>query len=306
MPSLALALKCRSLARIAATLVETYLGRDAGRRVLGGRIMRGVAERIGAVLWYSDLRGYTRISDSSSPDQIIPLLNDYAEAVISSIHDAGGDVLKLIGDGVLAIFAAADPATACSCALTAEAHARERVAAVNQRRTEAGLAVTEAYLGLHIGEVFYGNIGSEDRLDFTVVGPAVNEVSRIASMCRSVDRDVLLSSAFAAAATAERSSPPGLGRPLRAARRGAAAGTLHVGVRRTGVSFVGSAPHGPDQEFAIAGGPEQRAGDDAAHHPAGQPFEPCADLGANRIVQCRIAHDATLADRAPCPPRIAA
>ena len=116
-PSLALALKCRSLARIAATLVETYLGRDAGRRVLGGRIMRGVAEQIGAVLWYSDLRGYTRISDSSSPDQIIPLLNDYAEAVISSIHDAGGDVLKLIGDGVLAIFAADDPATACSCAL---------------------------------------------------------------------------------------------------------------------------------------------------------------------------------------------
>ena len=202
-PSLALALKCRSLARIAATLVETYLGRDAGRRVLGGRIMRGVAEQIGAVLWYSDLRGYTRISDSSSPDQIIPLLNDYAEAIISSIHDAGGDVLKLIGDGVLAIFAAADPATACSCALTAEAHARERVAAVNERRTAGGLAVTEAYLGLHIGEVFYGNIGSEDRLDFTVVGPAVNEVSRIASMCRSVDRDVLLSSAFAAAATTE-------------------------------------------------------------------------------------------------------
>ncbi|MFZ1429844.1 MAG: adenylate/guanylate cyclase domain-containing protein [Geminicoccaceae bacterium] len=200
-PVLALALKCRSLARIAATLVETYLGRDAGRRVLGGRIARGVAERISAVLWFSDLRGYTRISDRAPPDSIIPLLNDYADAIISSVHEAGGDVLKLIGDGILAIFHADEAATACGCALTAEALARERVAALNERRAATGLDVTEAYLGLHIGEVFYGNIGSEDRLDFTVVGPAVNEVSRIAAMCRAVDRDVLLSSAFAAAAT---------------------------------------------------------------------------------------------------------
>ena len=101
---LAAALKCRSLARIAATLVETYLGRDAGRRVLSGRIERGIAERISAVLWFSDLRGYTRITDTAAPDQIIPLLNDYAEVVISAIHAAGGDVLKLIGDGTLAIF----------------------------------------------------------------------------------------------------------------------------------------------------------------------------------------------------------
>lgn len=200
-PVLALALKCRSLGRIAATLVETYLGRDAGRRVLGGRIARGVAERISAVLWFSDLRGYTRISDRAPPDTLIPLLNDYADAIISSVHEAGGDVLKLIGDGILAIFHADEAATACGCALAAEALARERVAALNAGRAAAGLDVTEAYLGLHIGEVFYGNIGSEDRLDFTVVGPAVNEVSRIASMCRSVDRDLLLSSAFAAAAT---------------------------------------------------------------------------------------------------------
>src|SRR5918993_2323926 len=132
-PALALAVKCASLARIAATLVETYLGRDAGRRVLGGRIARGVADRIGAVLWVSDLRGYTRITDTAPPEQIIPLLNDYAEAVISAVHEAGGDVLKLIGDGTLAVFRADDPAQACRSALAAEARMRERVAAPNAR-----------------------------------------------------------------------------------------------------------------------------------------------------------------------------
>jgi adenylate cyclase len=202
-PTLALAVKCASLARIAGTLVETYLGRDAGRRVLSGRIARGVADRIGAVLWFSDLRGFTRITDTAPPEQVIPLLNDYAEAILSAVHEAGGDVLKLIGDGALAIFTADDPAQACRSALAAEALMRERVAALNARRAAAGLPVTQPYLGLHVGEVFYGNIGSPDRLDFTVVGPAVNEASRVAAMCRAAERDVLLSAAFAAAAREE-------------------------------------------------------------------------------------------------------
>lgn len=201
-PSLALAMKCASLARIAETLVETYLGRDAGRRVLGGHIARGVADRIEAVLWYSDLRGFTRITEAARPDDIIPFLNDYSEAIISAVHEAGGDVLKLIGDGTLAIFKAEDPGQACGCALKAEALMRTRIGAVSRERAARALPVTEAYLGLHIGEVFYGNIGSRDRLDFTVVGPAVNEVSRIVGLCRSADRTVLASSAFAAAAHA--------------------------------------------------------------------------------------------------------
>lgn len=201
-PALALAIKCSSLARIAETLVQTYLGRDAGRRVLSGRIARGVADRIEAVLWYSDLRGFTRITDAAPPEQVIPLLNDYSEAIISSIHEQGGDVLKLIGDGTLAIFATEDPGEACHAALAAEALTRRRVAALNARRAADGMPVTEVYLGLHIGAVFYGNVGSRDRLDFTVVGPAVNEVSRIAAMCRSAESDLLVSSAFAAAARA--------------------------------------------------------------------------------------------------------
>jgi adenylate cyclase len=198
-PPLALAIKSAALARIAKTLVETYLGRDAGRRVLSGRISRGVAERIGAVLWYSDLRGFTRITEAAAPGEIIPFLNDYSDAVISSVHEAGGDVLKLIGDGTLAIFNADDEGEACRSALAAEALMRARIAALNQERAARALPLTETYLGLHIGEVYYGNIGSKDRLDFTVVGPAVNEASRIVDMCRSADRSVLISSAFAAA-----------------------------------------------------------------------------------------------------------
>ncbi|HEX7006802.1 MAG TPA: adenylate/guanylate cyclase domain-containing protein [Alphaproteobacteria bacterium] len=198
-PMLALAMKTVSLARIAGTLVETYLGRDAGRRVLSGRIERGVADRIDAVLWFSDLRGYTRIADGSAPEHIIPLLNDYADAVVSAIHDAGGDVLKLMGDGTLAIFTDGGRGGAGRAALHAADAALAAVAALNARRSASRLPVTDLYLGLHVGEVFYGNVGSESRLDFTVVGPAVNEVSRIAAMCRSVDQPVLVSSAFAEA-----------------------------------------------------------------------------------------------------------
>jgi len=196
-PMLALAVKCVSLARIAGTLVETYLGRDAGRRVLKGLIRRGVADRISAVLWYSDLRGFTRITDQSPPEQIIPLLDDYAEAVISAIYDNGGDVLKLLGDGTLAIFTAAAAEEACRSAIAAHSVLQERVAELNQRRAHDNLPTTLVYVGLHIGEVFYGNIGSDERLDFTVVGPAVNEVARIAAMCRSAERNVLFSQAFA-------------------------------------------------------------------------------------------------------------
>jgi adenylate cyclase len=198
-PVIALTLKSASLTRIAETLVETYLGRDAGRKVLAGSIERGVTERIEAVLWFSDLRNYTRISDSAEPEQIIPLLNEYADAILSAIHQSGGDVLKLMGDGTLAMFTADHRASACHAALDAASAARQAVAVVNHRRAADSLPTTDMYLGLHIGEVFYGNIGSKDRLDFTVVGPAVNEVSRIAGLCRSVDQPLLISAAFASA-----------------------------------------------------------------------------------------------------------
>ena len=211
-PQVALAVKSASFARIAETLVNTYLGRDAGQRVLEGHITRGVADRINATLWFSDLEHFTRISDTAPPADIIPFLNDYAGALVSAIHGQDGDVLKFIGDGILAVFSKGDAETRCRQALAAAADARERVAKLNAARVAEGKPVTNFYLGLHVGEVFFGNIGSVDRLDFTVVGPAVNETSRIAAMCRSLDQQVLLSSAFAGAAPGCREGLVSVGR----------------------------------------------------------------------------------------------
>jgi adenylate cyclase len=197
-PVLGLAIKSAAQVDIARTLGRVYLGRETAEQVLRGRITRGVTEKINAVLWFSDVRGSTKIAESIAPAEIIPFLNDYAEASINAVHEAGGEVLKLIGDGVLAMFTAEDMSAARRAALRAEHRFRKNMKALNERRASDGRPTTTAYLGLHVGEVFYGNIGSDDRLDFTVVGPAVNEVSRIAAMCGSVDRDFLVSSEFRA------------------------------------------------------------------------------------------------------------
>jgi adenylate cyclase len=153
--------------------------------------VRGIAEQIDAVVWFSDLRGFTRITDTA-PEEVIALLNDFSDVIISAIHEHGGDVLKLIGDGTLAIFTAENRLHACNSALSAAIAAREGVVELNKHRAAQGKPV-----GLHVGNVFYGNVGSRERLDFTVLGPAVNEASRIAAMCRSVDQPVLISTAFA-------------------------------------------------------------------------------------------------------------
>lgn len=195
-PILGLAIKTTSLVRVSEALVEAYLGHDPGQRVLKGRIARGQVDKINAVLWFSDLKGFTALSESMDTDQLIPFLNDHADVVITAIRKAGGDVLKLVGDGILAIFGGQEPSAACRAALRAEADMRMRLAALHERRRDGGMPTAEVYLGLHVGDVFYGNIGSEDRLDFTVVGQAVNEVSRIGTMCASAGRDVLFSSVF--------------------------------------------------------------------------------------------------------------
>src|SRR6185436_8835650 len=132
-PFFALAIKSVSLVRMTGTLMQTYLGRDAGQRVLGGRIVRGVADRIDTAIWFSDLRGFTRITDTA-PEQVIPLLNAYADVIVSAIHEHGGDVLKLIGDGTLAIFNTDGRERSCNSALAAAIAARQGVAALNQRR----------------------------------------------------------------------------------------------------------------------------------------------------------------------------
>jgi adenylate cyclase len=233
-PFLAAALTTASMRQITRTLVETYLGRDAGERVLRGAIERGVAERIRAVIWFSDLKGFTSMVDAIDPALVVPLLNDYADPQVSAIHARGGTVLKFIGDGLLAIFPVGDDvAEACGQALAAAEEAFAHIAEISARRADNALPITDAYLALHVGEVFYGNIGGADRLDFTVIGPAVNEAARISAMCRPLGQDIVVSQAFAEAARVDEGRLSPLGRhTLRGVAR--AQTLFSVQTRRTG------------------------------------------------------------------------
>ena len=212
MPVLTLALMLRTTNRAARTLIATYLGKDAAERVLAGNIVRGRAEAIRAIVWYSDLVGFTRISDTASPEVLLAMLNDYAEAQVDEIESHGGTVLKFIGDGILAIFPDDDTTRACRRALDAAVNLRRRIAVLNERRQGAGLPVTDAHLALHVGELLYGNLGSPRRLDFTVLGSAVTVAERIESLCSSLDQKVIVSWAFAEAAGDARSLLVSLGR----------------------------------------------------------------------------------------------
>jgi len=197
MPPLTLVFMLRTMNRTARTLIQTYLGSDAAQRVLAGNIVRGRAEPIRAVVWFSDLVGFTRISDAASPGTVLELLNDYAEAQVEEIEAQGGHVLKFIGDGILAIFPQDDMAQACARALDTAANLTGRIATLNTRRAAHGMPVTSTHIALHVGELLYGNLGSPRRLDFTVLGPAVNEAARIESFCASLEQAVIVSTAFA-------------------------------------------------------------------------------------------------------------
>ena len=198
LPFLALPLKSRLTYEVASTVLETYLGRDAGHRVLTGAIERGSAETIRAVIWFSDLRGFTRLTDTQPREVLIAALDDYLEAMAAPVQANNGQILKFMGDGLLATFdlTGRDDAAVCRDALAAAAQLRDAFPATNAAREADGKPVMDFGLALHLGEVFYGNIGASDRLDFTVVGPAVNEASRIQSLCRPLERNVLISSAF--------------------------------------------------------------------------------------------------------------
>lgn len=212
MPALTLAFMLRTTHRDARTLLATYLGRHAAERVLAGNVVRGRAERIRAVVWFSDLVGFTRISDNANADQVLALLNDYAQAQVEAIEAHGGHVLKFMGDGILAIFPDNDTTIACTRALDAAARMRQRIAALNVRRAASDLPVTDTHLALHAGELLYGNLGGPRRLDFTVLGAAVNEAARIEALCASLDQTVIVSWAFAEAAGEARRRIVSLGR----------------------------------------------------------------------------------------------
>ena len=198
LPYLALAVKSRSTYDVADAVLGTYLGEDAGHRVLTGSIDRGSVESIRAVIWLCDLRGFTRLADRLPRDEIVELLNDYFEVMAQPVHDHRGQILKFLGDGFLATFdlTALEDEAVCINALKAATELRETIPRFNEERKAAGKAATGFGLALHLGDVLYGNIGARDRLDFTVVGPAVNEASRIQALCRPLERNLLVSSAF--------------------------------------------------------------------------------------------------------------
>ncbi len=184
----------RSLRRTASNLLDTYVGHDAGERILAGHIRRGDIEEINAAIWLSDMRGFTALADGLPPRVLIDLLNRYFDCQVPVILDHGAEVLKFMGDGLLAIFAIAGNETeVCERALAAARQAQANIASL------AGSALPGLRFGLalHIGDVLYGNIGSGNRLDFTCIGPAVNLAARIEKLTSPLRRAILASDEFA-------------------------------------------------------------------------------------------------------------
>jgi adenylate cyclase len=194
-PVLALLVEVHSRREVSSVLLDTYVGGAAGRRVLNGQIKRGDNEAIRAVLWYCDLRNFTPLTERMNGDAVIHILNEYFERMVGPVRDHGGEVLKFIGDAMLAIFPLADRDVdiACNAAFKAARQALDAMKEQSEACAECGESDLQFGIALHLGEVIFGNIGAPDRLDFTVIGPAVNRVVRIEEMCRKLDRDLLIS-----------------------------------------------------------------------------------------------------------------
>ena len=231
---LGVACKMRIKGEIAENVVSTYLGRDAGLRVLNGQIRRGDGETLRAAFWYSDLRGSTRLAEALEPTEFINVLNSYFEAAAGAVVAHGGEILGFIGDAVLAIFPIAEggssAADACGRCVLAQADAEARLAAVNQEREAHGHEPLRFGLGLHVGDAVFGNIGIPERLAFTVIGAPVNEVARLEGLTKDLGEPVLATDAFVChletpwrslgrhemrgvEATVELFAPPGQARP---------------------------------------------------------------------------------------------
>jgi adenylate cyclase len=202
LPVVSLALTAYAGHSIAAGLLGAYLGHDAGRRVHQGAVERGSVETIRAVVWNADIRGFTSITDAMPGTAVIELLDEVFETLAAPLRARGAQILKFLGDGMLAIFPFDDSRRQETCRQSLDA-AIEATAAIDRMNTLRGAAGKQGAtvdLALHLGEVMYGNVGAIDRLDFTVIGPAVNEVARIEALCEPLGRNVLVSAELAAAA----------------------------------------------------------------------------------------------------------
>ena len=181
-------------------LLNTFVGPRIGERILHGQVKRGDGEKIDAAFWYSDLRGFTHLSETLPTAELLSLLNDYFENCAAAATGRGGEILQFIGDAILIVFEigkCGDRANVCAAALEAAVDAFDSIAVVNHRRKRAGHALIEFGLGLHVGTVTHANVGSPDRLAFNVVGPAVNMTARIQSMTKELHTPLLMSAEFA-------------------------------------------------------------------------------------------------------------
>lgn len=214
LPVFALAVKAVTTGAVGHGLLAAYLGDDPASRVYAGTVLRGVVQSVEAVLFYTDLRGFTALADVTPGPELIALLDECFECMVEPVAQHGGEVLKFLGDGLLAAFAviAGNRDAVCGAALDSAVEALARIATLNARRRAEGRRTIELDVCLHIGTVQYGNVGTATRLDFTVIGPAVNEASRIERLCEPLGHHVLASHQFAGAASSSRSRLVSLGR----------------------------------------------------------------------------------------------
>ncbi len=197
MPALSRLIEMHYVRRTAVTLLDTYLGEQTGKRVMDGQIKRGDGDDLHAVIWFCDLRNSTSLSETMPREDFLKMLNQFLEAMADAVLDAGGEVLRYIGDAALAIFPIADNDTAVTQkAIFAAEDALQRMKVINQERAGNGEAEIGFGIGLHLGDVTYGNIGSPNRLEFTVIGPAANEAARIEGLTKDYKVPLLISESF--------------------------------------------------------------------------------------------------------------
>jgi adenylate cyclase len=200
MPPLARLVEITRLRRNASVLLDTYVGNRAGERILGGQIRRGHADTMDAAIWLSDLRGFTALSDRLPAETVVDILNQYFDCQVAAIRSHGGEVLKFMGDGLLAVFPideyVGDVRKVCAQVLEATLESRANVEAM---RYPIGDTIERFRFGvaLHVGRILYGNIGGGDRLDFTCIGPAINLAARLEKIAGRLHRTVVASRAFA-------------------------------------------------------------------------------------------------------------
>ena len=188
-----------SLRHLSKSLMDTYVGKRTGEKVLSGMVRRGDADTINAALWFSDLRDFTRLTENLPAHKLLKMLNDYFEFVAAAVTARGGEILRFIGDAMLIVFPIDEqvsPQSACQAALEAAHDAQQSIASLNHIRRRHGEEEIRFGLGLNVGEVIYGNVGAPDRLDFTVMGPAVNRTARLESLSKDLGVNILISKEF--------------------------------------------------------------------------------------------------------------